>query len=76
MERSAEQARKELEKAMDEQKKGNGKAAEKHLEKALDKLGGDQKQDSGNKDDKQKKDDRKKDSGKKEDQKPIVANKA
>ena len=53
MEQSARQAKQELDKAREEQRKGNGKSAEEHLNKALEKLGGDpdrkqdpQKQDS------------------------------
>ncbi len=58
MEQSAEQAKQELDKAREEQRKGNGKSAEEHLNKALEKLGGDpdRKQDPSNQDSKDGKD--------------------
>ena len=58
MEQSAEQAKQELDKAREEQRKGNGKSAEEHLNKALEKLGGDpdRKQDPSKQDSKDGKD--------------------
>ena len=81
MEQSAEQAKQELDKAREEQRKGNGKSAEEHLNKALEKLGGDpdRKQDPSKQDPKDGKDQKDKkensdrnqdDSGKQEKQEP------
>ena len=58
MEQSARQAKQELDKAREEQRKGNGKSAEEHLNKALEKLGGD----PDRKQDPQKQDQQKQDS--------------
>ena len=58
MEQSARQAKQELDKAREEQRKGNGKSAEEHLNKALEKLGGD----PDRKQDQQKQDPQKQDS--------------
>lgn len=64
--KSAEQAKKELEKAQLEQKNGNSKSAEDHLKNALDALGGDSQKDE--KDQKPEKQDQSGKDGK--DQKP------